>query len=228
MPKQKSDEAKLREGYGQGMGPDYKPWLKSGRFSSKGVSSAFPDWKHGRMMEFLSQGELWFYLLFRWNDNVTDIREQFPLLPLSETNEIATELGVNPAFHGCQIKTTDMLIDFSNGSRLALSVKSSRKDVTDRQKEFLAVEQEYWKRRNVPWVLGFKEDLNPIEVRNIKDCVEMYDPTYISDEIGLIKHLIATKKITVDMTSPIDYRAVVESFKRTEVWKKETSILALC
>ncbi len=225
MPRQKSDETKLAEGYGEGHGADYKPWLESGKVNSIGVAAGFPDIRTGRMMQFLSQGELWFYLLFRWNDSVVDIREQFALKPLSETNEIAYELGVEPAFHGTLIKTTDMLLDFADGSQLAFSVKSSRKDVTDRQKELLAVEQEYWRRRNIPWVLGFKEDLNPIEVKNIKDCFEVYHGKYITDEIGVVRYLIANKLILVDMTKPIDYRAIAKELKETELWTKTKSML---
>lgn len=224
MPKRMSDARRIELGYGTGHGKDYKPWLKSGRFSSKGVSAAFPDWKHRRMIELMSQGELWFYVISRWNDNVVDIREQYPLLPLAETTEIAELLNVKPAVNGHFVMTTDFLIDLENGKQIALSVKQSRQNFADRQKELALVEEEYWSRRGVAFSVGYKEDLDPVMVRNLRDCLVMYDASVIRDDIGLVRHLIARKVITnIDFSKPFDYPELVDRYKETDVWKEMKS-----
>ena len=43
-------------------------------------------------MHLLSMGEMYVYYILRFNDEVVDIREQFPL-ELEETLAIASELG---------------------------------------------------------------------------------------------------------------------------------------
>ncbi len=228
MAKQMSDERKLELGYGTGNGADYKPWLRSGRFSSIGTSCSLPDWKHHRMVELMSQGEVWYYYKTRWSDRVVDIREQYPLLPLEETTEIAKLLNIKPALNGNFVMTTDMLIDMDDGSQMALSVKADRAGFTPRMKELSLIEEEYWLRRNVKFGMAFKEDLNPVEIINLKDCLAMYSGKYINDDIALMRHLIARKIITVDMAMPLDYRALIETYKETQEWKQAKSKSVFC
>lgn len=228
MAKMISDERKLELGYGTGSGADYKPWLRSGHFSSVGTSCSLPDWKQHRMVELMSQREVWYYYKIRWSDKVVDIREQFPLLPLDETTEIAKLLKIKPAQNGKFVMTTDMLIDMDDGSQIALSVKADRAGLTSRMKELAEIEEEYWLRRNVKFVMGFKEDLNPIEIINIKDCIAMYSGKYINDDVSLMRYLIARKVITVDMTKPLEYRALIEKYKETQEWIEAKSKSALC
>lgn len=225
MAKAPSDETKLRQGRGTGTGADYKTWIKTREFGSMGVSTSYPDFKTGRSIELLSRGEFYFYLLLRWNDNVSDIWEQFPLLPLEETTEIARGLGIKPSCNGTKVMTTDMLVTKTDGKKLALSVKASKGNVPQRQLELMAVEKEYWSRRNIPYVVGFKDQLNEIEIRNIRDCTDMYNIKEVRDEIGLVRHLIARKKIIVDMSTEIDYRKIYEKIKETELWKTSRQML---
>ena len=54
----------------------------------------------------------------------------------------------------------------------------------------------------------FKEDLNRIEVDNIRLVVDYYDHKRVITKVDYIKHLIARKKIVVDMKSkPLDFGA---------------------
>lgn len=226
--KRLSDDKRIERGYGTGYGKDYKPWLLSGRFSSTGTASSFPDWKHGRMVELLSQAEVWWYVKLRWNDNVTDIREQFPLLPNTETNEIADSIGVKRPQNGKFTMTTDLLVDTVSGKRFAISVKVSREAITERDKQLMAIEKEYWNRRGVEFAVGLKEDLNPTEITNIMDCVDVYNPSYVRDEIGILRYLIAHKILVVDMERPLDYQTLLKNIKETDVWQTTTSMLAHC
>ena len=87
-----SEEGRRLEGRGTGTGALYKPWIKCRELNSTGVATSFPDWKHGRMVELLSQAELWWYVVLRWDDDVIDIREQFPL-DKERTDGIARRYG---------------------------------------------------------------------------------------------------------------------------------------
>ena len=217
MGKRISEDGKVKEGRGLGTGASYKPWIKIRELNSSGTASSFPDWKHGRMVDLLSQAELWAYLTIRWNDSVTDIREQYPI-DLATTNSIARRLGFRPAGNGRTRMTTDLLVSMEDGKTVAVSAKAERKDLEEKKKkmELLAIEYEYWKSYGIPWQIMFKEDLNPIEIRNIRDAVSCYDIRKVTDEFSFVRHLIARKIITVDMTQPIDYREIIEKLKGDE------------
>ena len=82
-------ERRIEEGRGQGTGVDYKPWLVVQDVSSRGLVHRIKGWKAERVHHLLSNLERDYFYLLEWSLSVTDIREQFPLLPLAETLEIA-------------------------------------------------------------------------------------------------------------------------------------------
>lgn len=216
MGRVKSDEGKLREGRGTGRGKDYKPWIKIRERNSIGTASSIPDWKHGRMVELLSQGEVWYYYYLRWRDDVEEIREQFPLDPV-KTADVARSLGFRVPGG---IMTTDLLVTMTDGRNIAISVKNSPRDLDKRRTlELQAIECAYWHTLGVPWSVVFKDRLNPVEIMNIRDVISCYDSARICDEFGLARHLIARKVITVDMTQEIDYVRLIESLKKEGIWK---------
>lgn len=227
MGKAISEEGKLKENRGKGTKASYKPWNKIREINSLGVSTSFPDWKHGRMVELLSRGELAYYLLLRWNDNVDDIREQFPL-NLKITNSIAKQLGFRAMHKGNKRMTTDMVLTMADGSLAAISIKSSREDFkkNERTIELQMIEYYYWKSLGIPWTVLYKEDVNPIEVENIMDVVSYYNMTKVPDEIGLVKYLIAHKYIIVDMKMHIDYKQLINALKEEkDIWMKYSCML---
>ena len=60
----------------------------------------------------------------------------------------------------------------------------------------------------------FKEDLNRIEVDNIRLVVDYYDHKRVITKVDYIKHLIARKKIVVDMKSkPLDFYSLADMLK---------------
>lgn len=211
--KRVSEERKIKEGRGTGHGKDYKPWIMIREFGSEGVRSAFPDWKHGRMIQCLSQAERNVYLKMRWDDRVTDIREQYPL-DLEKTNDIARRLGFMPPDNGRTHMTTDFLVDINDGSHIAISVKKSRDVLKDaRTKEKLTIEYYYWTEREIPFSVVFEEEaLNPIEIRNIRDVIGCYKTTVTNDKIALLRHKIAHKEIIVDMTKEINYSELLDRY----------------
>lgn len=209
MSRRISEKTKLAEHRGTGEGADYIPWIKVAEFNSVGTCANPVDWKNGRVMHLLSQAELWWYYELRWDDNVTDIREQYPL-DLSNTTEIAELLGVRHPGNGRIHMTTDFLVTYKRNGLRAYSVKSRRSDLDgERVLEKLCIEKQYWEQRKVPWKLLFKEDLQKQRITNIRTVVEYYDAKNVHDPISRIKHLIAVKQISVDMDKEIDYQALL-------------------
>ena len=63
-----TEEGKIKNGRGTGTGVEYKPWIKIRELNSKGTASNIIDWKNGRQIELLSQAEVWWYYVLRWDD----------------------------------------------------------------------------------------------------------------------------------------------------------------
>lgn len=196
-----SEETKAKEKRGEGHGADYKPYIKVNEFNSLGTASNPVDWKTGRTMELLSQGEYYLYYILRFDDNVVDIREQFPL-ELEETLKIAKELGYKHPKNTFTRMTSDLLVDYSDGTQEVFSVKSNIKALDHpRTMEILRIEKEYWTKKGVKFNVILTDSLDADTVSNIRLIVEYYDKKWVHDEISLIKHLIATKQIPVSVTN---------------------------
>lgn len=194
-----SEETKIRENRGKGHGADYKPWIKTREFNSIGTCVNLVDWKNGRTIELLSQAEAMVYCHLRWNDDVTDIREQFPL-DLDETNEIANEFGYSRVNRGKTHMTSDLLVDYKDGHQAVYSVKANRNQ-SNRTLQKLAIEKKYWNNHHIPFYLVTRDDVSPDEYLNILKATRFYDEKWVNDndQMTLAWHLIATKKIKVDI-----------------------------
>ena len=117
-----SYEKKMKEGYGQGIGIDYKPWITIQDVPSLGRVTRLKGYKIPRQFEFLSDLERNYFYLLEYSDLVEDIKEQYPLLPIEETIIIANELGIK---HPTDLKsgepivmTTDFLVTTKNNKEV--------------------------------------------------------------------------------------------------------------
>jgi hypothetical protein len=72
----------IRQGFGQGRGADYKPWLGVRDVPSTGVSSRVKGWTTSRVHEFFSQNELHYFYLLDWSMVVSDIRSSVPVIAI--------------------------------------------------------------------------------------------------------------------------------------------------
>ncbi len=210
---------------GRGRYEKYVPWIWASEIPSQGTTAEIIDWKHGRTIQCLSDGERMLYYILRWNDEVDDINEQYPL-PL-DTVGIAEKLGFRHPRNNKTHMTTDMLVWLKNGERKAYSLKSSWKDVkedlciTEAEKkqvrrtiEKLAIEKYYWTNQGVEWRLVVKEELDSKYADNIRRCVEYYDKERVHDRISMVKHMIATKQVEADMKgAALDYENLTKQLE---------------
>lgn len=217
--RRKNKKTKKRLGMGTGEGSKYKPYIQVGEFGSMGTAACVVDYKTGRNAHLLSQAEVIAWYLLRWDDENIDIREQYPL-PEGETYKIAKLYGLkHPATDkGLQPLTTDLLVKRKSGD-FAISIKASKniKNPTN-----LFIEQQYWKSKGIEWKLIFKDELNVVKYRNIRNIVAHYNDIYFPDEITFLKFLLARKLVKTDMEVQIDYeKLLIEKRKELEKWKSE-------
>ena len=223
MGKYISDETRLKQKRGSGFGEDYIPWIVDNDFNNQGVSAVIKDIKNGRMIQLMSQGELGWYYMYRFSDDVVDLREQFPLLPKEETDEIAAMFGARKPR---RVMTTDMLLTLADSREVAISVKADRTAMDDkRNKEKFLIEQEYWRRRGVAWQIVFKEDLDPKVIENLEHVWSSWYEDRVYSERSLVRYMIMHKIITVDLTKDIDYRAILEGLKADPIWDEYKYLL---
>lgn len=184
----------------------YTPSLKARNTYGRGTRANVIDWKTGRIIECLSQGEKWTFFCLRWDDRVVDVREQYAMNP-DHVCMIAEAMGIPVPRNEL---STDFLVQYEDGSFKAFSVKNSEKDlekpgVARRQ----ALEKRYWESAGVQWILVFKSRINRIRVDNIRMCVRFYDKASVHDPLSLIAHRIARKEIIVDMDgSSLNFEAL--------------------
>lgn len=213
-----SDEQRLLENRGSGTGKNYLPWIKTREVHSQGTCANPVNWHNGRITELLSQGEYYFWLILMWTDNIIDIREQYPLLPRKNTEDLCDYYRIkHPMMCGkLMVMSTDFLVTMSDGSTKAFSLKISQKCFDNpRTLDKLFIEQQYWKSIGIEYELITKDKINSVLARNIESVSKYFDRKYVFDEYSYLKHLIATKKILVDMGDvPLNFGELLHKYKK--------------
>lgn len=170
----------IGQGCGQGRGLGYRPFFHVRDVPSRGRSAMVKGLKTGRVHHYLSDLEYACHLLAEYNPSVTDIREQFALLPREETQAIANSLGIrHPIYPGTTtpiVMTSDLVLTLDQESTqkyAVICVKSfsaidPKTPRAKRTMEKLLVEKTYWDRRGIPWHLVSEKDIPKVRVRNLE------------------------------------------------------------
>lgn len=170
-------------------GKTYKPYILIQDVPSRGRSSRPQGIKTGRQHEFLSDLERNFFMMLEFDDDVIDIREQFPLA-LQETLLIAEKLGLkhptNPVTKEAITMTSDFCITLKEGNTTKDVIRTTKytKDILNRRiiEKFL-IEEIYWKQRGLDWGIITEEYINKNYSQNVSDILDYYD---LSDYNGFI------------------------------------------
>jgi hypothetical protein len=170
----------IREGRGQNEHDEYLPWLNGREVPGRGRPSRHKGWKTGRPHYLLSKLEKKYHNTLEWSKIVTDIREQFPLLPLEETVEIAKQCGFDhpgvpnkddPKVLEPIVMTTDFLITLMiDGKRVerARTVKYADDLQNPRVLEKLEIERRYWEARGISWGIVTEHEIPFVLADNVE------------------------------------------------------------
>ena len=171
----------IAKGCGQGIGRKYSPFLKVRDVPSRGRSSMVPGLTVSRDHHYLSDLEYYCHLLAEFDPDVTDIREQYALLPWEETQEIAEALGIrHPIYPGTKtpvVMTSDLVRTHGKAkegplSYSVLSVKpfseiDPENPRTKNVRNKLLIEEMYWKIRGIPWDLVTEREIPVTRAKNL-------------------------------------------------------------
>lgn len=189
-----SDKNKLKKGRGSLEIPGKYEAFKMARESkSIGTACACYDPIQQRTINLLSQGEVKVFWTIRTYDKVENIYEQFPLKK-DIVNDICAELNIRSYSN---ILSTDFVIITTDGSIVAISVKSNRKSFYEKDKSYdkrmrrMIVEELYWKRCGADFRIIFSDEI-PIELaNNCRMIMAFWDDKWITNTDAKLKHLIA-------------------------------------
>ncbi|XHX76325.1 MAG: TnsA endonuclease N-terminal domain-containing protein [Stenomitos frigidus ULC029] len=172
---QQKIEKRLREGRGEGRGSDYQPWLRIQDVPSQGLASRVKGWKTAREHHLMSNLETGYLFFLDWSQSVLDIREQFPLLPLEETQQIAEQCGfihpTDPQTQQSVVMTTDFLITLKQSDReveQARAIKPAVDLQSERTLEKLEIERRYWECRSIDWGIVTEQEMPKTFIENLK------------------------------------------------------------
>ncbi|MCA0170905.1 TnsA endonuclease N-terminal domain-containing protein [Bacillus sp. RAR_GA_16] len=171
---EKKIERWIKEGRGKGEGENYKPWLTIRDVPSQGISSRIKGWKTGRIHHVLSQLEMHYLYTLEWSDEVTDIKEQYPLLPVERTIEIADSLGIkhplDPKTQENIVMTTDFLINSNNseGKKVFARTIKPSSELKTRTIEKFAIEQQFYKEQGIDWGIVTENERNLTFIQNME------------------------------------------------------------
>jgi len=182
-------ERKIKKGVGFGKLKKYEPWIKTQEVPSRGRSTRIKSWKTGRVHHFLSDLERNYFLLLEWDDDVIDIREQFPLLPIEATINVADSIAIrhptNPKTKEPIVITTDFFVSLKQGNKV-LDIARTSKYTNELDKyriiEKFEIERRFWASKGIDWGIVTEKEINTIMVENIRELHQSYwlseDPAF--------------------------------------------------
>lgn len=221
-----------KEGRGQGIGENYKPWIKIQDFPSSVLDSRGKGWKTKRIHQFLSKLECDYYYVLEWSDSVVDIREQYPLTR-EDTWFIANEKGIkHPTDPKSQIPivmTTDFLITIKNveGTKhVARTVKPSKELENVRIIEKFEIERTYWENRGIDWGIITEKEIPKDMVENVEWLhssyfeIEDFPPSTLNTYARQLKSLIKKYNTSIiEMVTEFDQTFQLENGMGLELLK---------
>ncbi len=166
-------EKRLKEGRGQGVGKEYKPWLTIQDVSSLGRECRTHGIKIDRQHELLSDNEKNYFYIVEYADCIKDIREQYPLLPLEQTVDIANRLGIKHSQDMITktplVMTTDFVLSIEINGEIKIVARTikEKKELTKRQIEKFEIERQYWNMKGVDWGIVTEDEINSVACQNI-------------------------------------------------------------
>ncbi|MDZ7952507.1 TnsA endonuclease N-terminal domain-containing protein [Nostoc sp. DedQUE09] len=165
----------IKEGRGQGIASEYKPWLLIQDVPSLGLATRIKGWKTKRVHHLHSNLELNYFYVLEWSSIVCDIREQYPLLPLEETLAIAEQSGIPHPKHPKTQEPIVMTTDFCVTVRQKIGVVEQIRTVkyaqdlqSERTLQKLDIERQYWQSRGIDWKIVTENEISEALVKNVE------------------------------------------------------------
>lgn len=232
------DEARIkrfqREKRGLGSGKDYKSWLLVSDVPSKGRCHRMDCPLTKRELQLMTDNEFFSFLNYWWDDNVIDIKEQYPL-DRRETFEIAALCGIkHPTDQHTGtllVISTDLLVTYRVGDEIitiAIAVKEATDLENKRILEKLEIERQYWNRRGVTWRITTNVQVKDNFSKNLAWMLGFYKGSPQDERTHKIDDVVLSKIITAKIEMPhAPVKLVCKFIDRELGFKLGTSLAGL-
>lgn len=237
-------ERYIAQGYGQGQGAEYRPWLRVQDVPSQGRSRKVSGLKVNRNYHLLSDLELAYFVVLEFSEDVVDIREQYPLFPTSDLQQIAHARSIRyPKFAGTDLPyvlTTDFLVTYkaSNGTTQLAARTVKYSDALEPSKSLertlqkLEIEHCFWLEQGVDWgivtqkaiPLALAENLQWLRQAAVVDKGLLQPGTQHSfldalDRLNPADRILSANIRIAGQAAQLHYKDAIQLFKHM-VWHK--------
>lgn len=161
------------KGNGKGRLATYQPWLTVEATNSLGRARRVWSPKTGRVHHLLSDVEYALFLALEWQQDVVDIREQYPL-DRAMSQEVARSIGArHPFYPGTQVPTVmtaDFLVTKQVGTEEVLeafNAKRTEEAADEASLSKLEIQREYFAQLGIAHHLVFHTNIPAAVVANI-------------------------------------------------------------
>ncbi len=187
----------VKEKRGQGTGKEYKPWLQIQDIASKGRSTRTLGHTTQRVHHLLSDLQLYYFHLLEFDDRVTDIREQYPLLDFHDMNiQVDEELAKKLFDTKTQVPhifTVSFLVTRKGGNgelyyqaRIIKQSSELEKQATIQRME---LQRRYFEKKGIDFGIVTEKEMNKQLARNIGWALNAYDLQDYPDIISNLDYL---------------------------------------
>ena len=194
---------RIDEGRGFGTGKDYIPFIQVHDFPSLGTCSRVTSETVGRVHHLFSRNELAFFYILDFDDDVIDIREQYPMLDpedphdISRIVDLAENAGIryprDPHSKYPRVQTSDFVVTTKTGTHV-YSIKESKEYEKERTRDLQELERRYWNWRNVPWTIMTEREINYALASNIQWIYHARDIRCFFPDLTLCDEVMAFEK----------------------------------
>lgn len=150
--------SRVTRGFGIGVGAQYQPWLRVRDVPSRGTSAIVAGIRVARRHHLLSTQEAIYFYLIERKPSVIDSREQFPILDIPKTLQIAAERGLRHPYDGAFPRplTIDFLLTIKSSAGIEYQAKSIKtpEDAADPAvRAQLSLEKQWCETQGIHWAL---------------------------------------------------------------------------
>lgn len=166
----------LSEKRGQGKHEQYHPWLTVSDIPSRGRSTRIFSHKANRIVHLLTDTQLRYFYLLEWNESITDINEQFPLLEMElivdQLDESLLKRLKNSKTNVPHIMLTTFLVTAINEQGQEYQFARTLKDAAELEKkatiERLELQRVYWNSRKINFGIVTPHEIPIQKSKNIE------------------------------------------------------------
>jgi len=159
-------------------------------------------WTTGREHHLFGKAQISYFHILEWASSVIDIREQYPLLPVDSTLDIAKRLGFRHPTHQRNspggVITVDFLVTLLRGgfqhqeAHILASTELLEAESREAYRRILEIKKQYFRARNIPVIIRTEKDISEIFARNVYQLRKHRDifsrVPLSADELALVTH----------------------------------------